>query len=188
MVEGLGLFTVAFSALNWYWMVGLFVFGILFIAFAFEESLAGAALMLALFLGLSQFSGFVDLRAIDVISTFYVVSIYLVIGCIWSLFKYKISVKKIADEYIENNKNKKYKYTPEELKEDILSRIESKISKSLIASWVVLFPFGVLKFIFGDFVEYIVSKLGRIYRKIAEYVIEKVISNSIKVPVQDKKE
>lgn len=184
MVESLGLFAVAFTALSWYWMVGIFVFGLWFVVAAFDEQLGGAAIMFALFLGLTQFSGLYDLSTIDFISAFYTIVIYLAVGCVWSLFKYKITAKKIADEYIEDYK--KYRYTPEQLKENILLRIESRIYKSKISCWIVFFPFSILNFMFGDFVEYIVSKLGRVYRKIAEYVTESVISNSIKSPVQTK--
>ena len=182
MFESLGLLQVAFMALSWYWMIGLVVFGLWFIGCVFEESFEIGAVMLVLFLGLTQFSGFYDFRAIDFVSLFYTGAIYLAVGCIWSLFKYKITAKDIAKEYIDEYPRK----SGNELREGILNRIEARIYKSKISGWIVFFPFSILKFLFGDFIDYLVSKLGKVYKRIAVYVTESVISSSIKVNSQTK--
>ena len=176
-----------FLALAWYQMIGLFIFGLWFVVAAFSESLEGSIIMLALFLGLTQFSGLYDLRAIDFISVFYIGVVYLGIGAVWSLFKYKITAKQLADEYMSEF-SRYDEQTTERLKTGILNRIESRIYKSRIVCWIVFFPFSVLNFILGDFIEYIVTKLGRVYRKIAEHVTNSVIDSSIKVSTLPTKE
>jgi len=123
--------------------------------------------------GLTQFSGLYDFRAIDLLSLLYITVIYLAVGCVWSLFKYKITAEYIAKEYIEENSRRdSNKLT----KQNILDRIDNRIYKSTISYWILFFPFGILSFIFGDFIDYLVSKLGKVYKKIAEYVTNSAMS------------
>jgi hypothetical protein len=155
----------AFSALAWYYMIGIIVIGIWFLGAIFSESLEFSLLSLALFIGLGHISGWYDLTTIDLINTFYIVVVYLIIGVLWSFFKYKHEVKLII-EYIKIDNRKGIN-----LKDEAKKEINYQLKKSRIYQWIMFFPASMLKFVFGDMVEYIIKRLGKVYDKIAEYVI-----------------
>ena len=94
--------------------------------------------------------------------------IYLILGCIWSLFKYKQKAEEIAIT-CKNNKNN--------TKEDIINRIKNSIRNSEISYWIIFFPISIIKFALSDFVDYLISKLGRIYDYIARSVVNSVFKD-----------
>lgn len=157
----------AFTALAWYYMIGIMIIGIWFLGAVFSESLEFSLLSLALFIGLGHLSGWFDITTIDLINTFYIVVVYLIIGILWSFFKYKHEVHAII-EYIKTGFANKKDF---DLKIEVKKEIDYQIKKSRIYQWIMFFPASMLKFVFGDMVEYIIKRLGKVYDKIAEYVI-----------------
>lgn len=158
-----------FLALAWFQMIGMVVFPILFLIFVFNDEISASIAFLALSLGLSQYLGFIDIRTWDFIVIGYSTVIYLIIGCVWSLFKYKQKAEEIAIRY------KKY---PDYTKEDIVKEIKAGIYNSQISYWIVFFPISIIKFFLSDFVDYLIGKMGRIYEYIARMVVDSVFKET----------
>lgn len=166
-MDGIVLLASAFSALAWYYMIGIMVIGIWFLTSVFSECFEFSLLSLGLLIGLGHISGWYDLTTINLISAFYIIIVYLVIGVLWSFFKYKNKVSEIIEEVKIDYYNRK----DIDLKAKIRKEIDYQIKKSRIYQWIMFFPASMLKFVFGDMVEYIIRRLGKVYDKIAEYVI-----------------
>lgn len=154
-----------FLALAWYQMIGMFAFPILFLIFVFNDEVTASLIFLGCSVGFLQYFNFIDLRTLDLATCLYTIIIYLILGCIWSLFKYKQRAEEIAKSY----KNRSG-YT----KEDIIKEIKRGIYNSQIAYWIIFFPFSIIKFFLSDFVDYLISKLSRIHDYIAKTVVDSV--------------
>lgn len=157
-----------FLALAWYQMIGMIILLVVFLFTVFNDEITGSLIFLALTIGLLHYFTFIDLTSLDILKCFYSVVIYLILGSIWSLFKYKQKAKEIAVT-CKNNKN----YT----KEDIIIKIKIGIRNSEISYWIIFFPISIIKFALSDFVDYLISKLGRIYDYIARYVVNSVFKD-----------
>ncbi len=154
-----------FLALAWFQMIGIVVFPILFLIFVFNDEISASIAFLALTLGLSQYLGFIDFRTFDYVVIAYITVIYLIAGCVWSLFKYKQKAEEIAMK-CKNYTN----YT----KADMIIEIKNGIYNSQISYWILFFPISIIKFFLSDFVDYLISKMGRIYEYIARTVVDSV--------------
>lgn len=162
-----GLF-VAFSALSWYYMIGIFIFSLVFIVLAFYENFTSTLVVLFLLFGIVQYTNLYDFTTIDIISLLYIFIIYILIGIIWSLFKYKFEVSNIVLKIKKRNKD----VLANDLKSSILETINYQITKDRISSWIVFFPISIIKFLFEDMVIYVIERMGKVYNKIAEIVID----------------
>ena len=158
-----------FFALTWYYMIGIIAFPVLFLLFVFNDEISASLIFLGCSIGFMQYLGFIDLKSLDLAMCFYSGVIYLILGCVWSLFKYKQRAEEIAKSY------KKY---PVHTKEDVIKNIKSSIYNSQIAYWIVFFPVSIIKFFLSDFVDYIISKLGRVHDYIARSVVDAVFKDS----------
>ena len=158
-----------FFALTWYYMIGIIAFPVLFLLFVFNDEVSASLIFLGCSIGFMQYLGFIDLKSLDLAMCFYSGAIYLILGCVWSLFKYKQRAEEIAKSY------KKY---PDHTKEDVIKIIKSNIYNSQIAYWIVFFPISIIKFFLSDFVGYLISKLGRVHDYIARTVVDSVFKDS----------
>ena len=158
-----------FFALTWYYMIGIIVFPVLFLLFVFNDEVSASLIFLGCSIGFMQYLGFIDLKSLDLAMCFYSGVIYLILGCVWSLFKYKQKAEDIA---------KAYKLNGCYSKEDVIKNIKSSIYNSQIAYWIVFFPVSIIKFFLSDFVDYIISKLGRVHDYIARTVVDSVFRDS----------
>ena len=150
-------------------MIGMVVFPILFLIFVFNDEVSASLIFLGCTVGFLQYFNFIDLRTLDLVTCLYTIIIYLILGCIWSLFKYKQKAEEIAESY------KKYRdYT----KEEFIKYIKSGIRNSQIAYWIIFFPVSIIKFFLSDFVDYLISKLGRIHDYIARKVVDSVYGDA----------
>ena len=156
-----------FLALAWYQMIGMIIFPVVFLFTVFNDEITGSLIFLALTIGLLQYFTFIDLTSLDILKCFYSVVIYLILGSIWSLFKYKQKAEEIAKSYFK---------TPA-TKEAIINRIKNSIRNSEISYWIIFFPISIIKFALSDFVDYLISKLGRIYDYIARSVVNSVFKD-----------
>lgn len=154
-----------FLALAWYQMIGMVVFPILFLIFVFNEEVSASLIFLGCTVSFLQYFNFIDLRTLDLVVCLYAVVIYLVLGCIWSLFKYKQKAEEIAKSY------QKYR---DHTKEDVIKSIKNNIYNYQIANWIIFFPISIIKFLLSDFVDYLISKLGRIHDYIARKVVDSI--------------
>ena len=100
--------------------------------------------------------------------------VYLVIGAIWSLFKWRQAVlkeKKYAERNYEGTESEKSEYIIEETK----NRLDSDYSVEDRVHWIVSWPFGVIGYIFGDMIinafEFIVQRLSKTYDKITNSIL-----------------
>ena len=187
-MEVLGIFT-ALAVLSWYWLSGLVILFIVLSLAAYKESLIVSLFSLTGLLLIAYFSGVVDFSAISFLDIVIYGVGYIIIGLIWSLFKYKMEVKSIVERTRKRHTivegplkgsgplGDSSKITLELLKERIKENIEYNIPKDRISLWVVFFPYSIIKFVFGDFIEYIISKMGKIYQKIQDHVINSELKN-----------
>ena len=161
-----------FLALAWYQMIGMIVFPLFFFILVFNDEVTGSLIFLALTVGFLHYFTFIDLKSLELLTVFYSVVIYLILGSIWSLFKYKQKAKEIAIT-CKDNKNDRNRYT----KEDIINKIKNSIRNSEISYWIIFFPISIIKFALSDFVDYLISKLGRVYDYIARSVVNSVFKD-----------
>ena len=154
-----------FLALAWYYMIGIIAFPVLFLLFVFNDEISASLIFLGCSIAFMQYLGFIDLKSLDLATCFYSGAIYLILGCVWSLFKYKQRAEEIAKSY------KKY---PDHTKEDVIKIIKSNIYNSQIAYWIIFFPISIIKFFLSDFVGYLISKLGRVHDYIARTVVDSI--------------
>lgn len=158
-----------FLALTWYYMIGVIAFPVLFLLFVFNDEVSASLVFLGCSIGFMQYLGFIDLSSLDLVMCFYSIVVYLILGCVWSVFKYKQKAEEIAKSY------KKY---PDHTKEDIVKEIKRGIYNSQVAYWIVFFPVSIIKFFLSDFVDYLISKLGRVHDYIARTVVDAVYKDT----------
>lgn len=161
------------AALSWWYLIGL---GFLFICLtvsAYNESLGPAIFCTISLLIVSYFAGLIDIESINFVKLLLYISIYLFIGIIWSFFKYRLEVKSIINYTKEQYSNKDIN----KLKDLIRQNIKFRIDNSRKSLWILFFPYSIIKFLIGDFIEYIVEKLGKVYTKISEYIINKELES-----------
>jgi uncharacterized membrane protein len=158
-----------FLALAWYQMMGMIAFPVIFFILVFNDELTRSLIFLTLSVGSLHYFAFIDLKSLDLVVCFYSVIIYLILGCAWSLFKYKQKAEEIA---------KSCRRYPNNTKEDVIKSIKNNISNSQIVNWIVFFPVSIIKFFLSDFVDYLISKLGRVHEYIARSVVDSVFKDS----------
>lgn len=168
MSEAVGIGSLIF-ALAWYNIFSIMVIGIIFLLCVFNELLEGAIVFFVFTIGVLAWHGVVDLKNLDYFYILYFTLSYFAAGSVWSFFKYKNEAERIV------KLNKRHNYD----RITLLEKIEDNISKSQISFWVLFFPISIIKFLLSDFVDYIISKLGGVYKTIAKYVINKATPNYI---------
>lgn len=161
----LGVYTGVFALVWWEIaiIIGLFIGAI--IALFNENGVFGSIVLGILSIALWKME-ILQLN-VDLWTSIMYIFGYLLVGILWSLFEYKRKAESIAQEYSDSKKSREY----------IIERIQSRIDNYLISFWVVWFPICVIKFLLGDFVEYLVEKIGIIYKQIAKSVVNKLLPN-----------
>lgn len=165
----------AILALAWYniLVIGAIIF--IFFLCAFNEVVEGSLVLLAAFIGVFVYFGLIDVSTISFSTVLYYAVAYLAIGCVWSLFKYKNKAEEIALLYKGYNDNpNRNNYTNAE----IVENIKDGIRNSQISFWIIFFPISMVKFALSDFVDYLISKLGRVYDYIARSVVNSILPNA----------
>lgn len=92
---------------------------------------------------------------------------YLVIGLVWSFWRYKRFVQKAVDE----NKN-----APDITKEAVLRRIHPKAMLGTITAWIMVWPFSFVESIAGDLINAIQSLVTKIFRGIYHKIYDSAVS------------
>ena len=158
-----------FLALAWYNILVIGALIVIFTLYVFNEIVEGSAIFLAASIFVLNYFDIISLTNIDWGTVIYGTMVYLAIGCVWSLFKYKQKAEEIAKR-CKSSDSKTY----------VVQRIKDGIYKSQISFWIIFFPISMIKFALSDFVDYLISKLGRVYDYIARSVVESVFKDSIK--------
>ena len=156
-----------FLALAWY---NILVIGALIVIFTFcvfNEIVEGSAIFLAASIFVLNYFDIISLTNVDWSTVIYGTMVYLAIGCVWSLFKYKQKAEEIAKR-CKSSDCKTY----------VVQIIKDGIYKSQISFWIVFFPISMIKFALSDFVDYLISKLGRVYDYIARSVVDSIFKDS----------
>lgn len=170
MFETLGLASGVFFALAWYYMIGIAALAVTFVLCVFNEIPEGSAIFLTGLVFALNFTGIINLGTLEWTEILYFFVIYISIGIVWSLFKYKQKSEEIAKRYKEN--------FPEKNRAYIIGAIKDNICNSEISFWILFFPVSMIKFALDDFVDYLISKLGNIYYYIARAVVNSVFKDA----------
>lgn len=177
----LGLYAGVFALVWWQIVLVLAFFGICVVSLFNEATEVGTVFLLGAF-GLLAYLNVIDVSTFTVGSVLIYTLGYIAVGCVWSLFMYKKTAQEIAVYNREQYTNR--------TKEETLKDIKRSISNSRISFWILYFPISITKFALSDFVDYLISKLGRVYKAIAQSAVdsvykdfnsEKTVSPEIKV-------
>lgn len=82
---------------------------------------------------------------------------YVVIGFIWSFYRYKRHAMKIVEKYRDQSSG---------TKERALEQLHPKNMLGTITSWVIVWPFSVVSNIGGDLINFIQSLISKFFRGI----------------------
>lgn len=173
----LGLYTGVFSLVWWQMVICFVIFGICLVSL-FCEAVEAGSFFLLVTIGLLTYLGVISWTDVSVLGVLTYVGSYLAIGCVWSLFKYKRKALSIAEYNLENYPNR----TPEQT----MSDIKNGIRNNTISYWIVYWPISVIKFCLDDLVDYLISKLGRVYKLIAASVVANVYAGVLQAKTTEK--
>ena len=165
-MELLSVFALLFgavTALSWYYIATV-IFVLLFATAFANDEIVGSETFL--FLGILGVMSYVLWGQISIIEAVLAVVYYLVIGSIWSIANYAITIRK----YMMRSK------ADGELKR-VIKYYQNKITKARIARWVLYFPFSIFEYVIGQFfvniIKRIVNMLGGTYDRIANHYYNK---------------
>ena len=151
-----------FSSIAWWEIIIFIVISISMVALLYEEyaSIPIGALLFILFYHWGEVGPFIKFQS--VLDAWIYISGYLIIGLIWSFFKWG----KLVNYYISKYENE----------EDV--RHSLKIySYDKIAYWVVWWPFSLFGFLFDDVIQWFISHFKGIYRLISDKMIETAVKD-----------
>lgn len=162
----LGLYTGVFALVWWEIALTIAILVFALIALFYENAILGSLFIGALIIAFAKTGVLVvDFSGFSILTALYYTIAYLVVGIMWSLFKYKKRAEEIAIEYKNKNSTKEY----------ILEKIRYNIRNHDIAFWIVYFPISIIKFLLEDFVDYLIEQLGFIYKRIARAVVDRLV-------------
>jgi len=107
------------------------------------------------------------------LSLVYAVLAFLVIGSLWSFFKWFCFIKEKIEE-LENNKARATAkgWGPECWVDYVTEKMpKASESKSLIAAWIAYWPFSMASWVLKDFVEFLVTSLIGVYDRITKKIL-----------------
>lgn len=158
----LGMYASLFALLWWQIAIVFAIFSMCIISLFNECTEVGTVFLIGV-IGVLLYFNIINIDGLSIISLLIYVLGYTSIGCVWSLFKYKQEATKIAEHNLKEYPGR----TPEQT----LNDIKHAIGNSRIAFWIVYFPISIIKFCLSDFVDYVISKLGVVYKSIAKTVV-----------------
>ncbi len=162
MFEGISLF---FALIVWYEIIALAIVSILMVGFMWNEHGAVPFVGLLIIMFYSWTGNGALVEPVSLLDAWLFILGYIVIGLIWSVFKWGRLVKYYINKY--------------EKEADVRSSL-SYTSNDKIAFWILWWPFSILGFIFDDAIEWIIEHFKGVYNMITEKMISSAIStNSI---------
>lgn len=166
----------------WYETLVLIALCVLFIGTAFAES-AWSVAILAIWIGVLTYYNKLSISSIDWYSTALFVAVYLLIGVIWSGYKWFQYVKRKKEDhdkekvnwYNRQSSDYKSKFSFEEsvLQNQhnfVIPKSTDKVEE--IAVWIVFWEISMISYMLYDMVIDLIKRLGGFYNKITLYAIK----------------
>lgn len=94
-------------------------------------------------------------------------AVYLVVGLIWSFWRYKRHVEKTVAEH-KNSTNHE--------KEGVLRRLHPRQMLSTITAWVLIWPFSLVENIAGDLINAVQALIQKIFRGVYYRIYDSAVS------------
>jgi len=158
MIEAIGLFLGAWL-LTWPVIIALVILGIVFE----HNGARGWAVFTALISMLVAYFFFnVSLAAIAVGSV-----AYIVVGLIWSFWRYK----RHAEKVVEQNRESNIYY-----KERALAALHPKAMLGTITAWILIWPFSMVENIVGDIITTIQLLVTKFFRGVYHKVYDSAVT------------
>lgn len=140
---------IAGFMLSWPALVILAILGVLF---EYNEA-RGMAIFVTLVLAVTAFFFF----NVSLVTLAMYAAGYIVVGAIWSFWRYKRHV----DVVVEENKNRDKTY-----KERALAQIHPTEMLGTITAWIIVWPFSMVENLVGDILNFIQSLVTKFFRGI----------------------
>lgn len=148
--------------LAWPTLVILFLLGTIF---EFKES-NGCALFTGLILAVISYFYF----SIPFILIMKWSILYLVIGILWSIWRYKRHADKIVEKYKnESDYNKK----------DALRYLRPSEMLSKITSWILVWPFSMLENVIGDLIKFVETLVLKVFKNVYNRIYDAAVKRLI---------
>lgn len=92
---------------------------------------------------------------------------YIMIGLVWSFWRYKRHVSKMVEEYRESSAMER---------ERILRRLHPREMLGTITAWIMVWPFSLVENLIGDIINFVQTLVTRIFRGIYFKIYESAVS------------
>lgn len=151
----LGLFIGA----TWYYTALLISLCVLFIGSALAES-GWSMVLVTTWVATLFYLGKIDISQANWVDTLLLVMAYIIVGIIWSGYKWFLYIKERKSEH--DAKHKSYPF--------VAPKSSSKVEE--ISVWILFWWLSMLSYVFSDMITDLVKRLGGFYNKIAEYALK----------------
>lgn len=94
-------------------------------------------------------------------------AIYLVIGLVWSMYRYKRHVSNAVDEYKDADQN---------IKDRIIHSLHPKAMLSTITAWILIWPFSFIENIASDLINGIEALVSKFFRGIYHRIYNSAVA------------
>jgi hypothetical protein len=92
---------------------------------------------------------------------------YVVIGLIWSFWRYKRHAAKVVEEYRNESSDKK---------QWALAKLHPKAMLSTITAWIMIWPFSLVENLIGDIINTIQMLVTKFFRGVYHKVYDSAVS------------
>lgn len=97
--------------------------------------------------------------------------IYLLVGLVWSFWRYKRHVNEQVEKHKDDNR---------QVIDLVLKQIHPKSMGGTIAAWVILWPFSLIENLIGDFINGIQTLVQKVFRGVYHKIYNSAVSSLIK--------
>jgi len=157
MIETMFMFAAGFM-LSWPALIVLLILGILF---EHNDAHGWAVFTAMVTAAVAYFFFSVPLMtlAIGIVA-------YLVVGLIWSFWRYKRHVDTVVTQY---------KDEPSEARQRAIGRLHPKAMLSTITTWIIVWPFSMIENITSDIINAIQMLVQKVFRGIYHRIYESAV-------------
>lgn len=96
--------------------------------------------------------------------------IYLIVGIVWSFWRFKRYTDKQVDEYNEIADKREYEYNR------LLERISLKSSTGRIVAWITVWPFSMIENLTSDIVKLLKSLVTDVLKYFYNIIVDNAVS------------
>lgn len=155
---GLGGF-IAGAMLSWPFLIAVLLFGVL----AEHSSSRGFAVFFAIIAAIVAYFLF----SIPLVTLAIAAGGYVVIGLVWSFWRYK----RHADATIAE-----YKHSSAHDREYALRRLHPKAMLGTISAWVIIWPFSLIENLVGDVITAIHTMISKVFRGVYYRIYDSAVT------------